>query len=73
MIPILYSATETNFQNFGIGTLSVAKHPALHSLAEVTIIGMGVVVLMAWIVPPLLFDWLVSHDKSLRDYILIGV
>ena len=22
MIPILYSATETNFQNFGIGTLS---------------------------------------------------
>lgn len=57
----------------GIGTLIVAKHPALHSLAEVTIIGMGVVVLMAWIVPPLLFDWLVSHDKSLRDYILIGV
>ena len=44
----------------GIGTLIVAKHPALHSLAEVTIIGMGVVVLMAWIVPPLLFDWLVS-------------
>jgi len=56
----------------GIGTLIVAKHPALHSLAEVTIIGMGVVVLMAWIVPPLLFDWLVSHDKSLRDYILKG-
>lgn len=57
----------------GIGTLIVAKHPALHSLAEVTIIGMGVVVLMAWIVPPLLFDWLVSHDKSLRDYIIKGI
>ena len=57
----------------GIGTLIVAKHPALHSLAEVTIIGMGVVVLMAWIVPPLLFDWLVSHDKSLHDYIIKGV
>ena len=57
----------------GIGTLILAKHPALHSLAEVTIIGMGVVVLMAWIVPPLLFDWLVSHDKSLRDYILKDV
>ena len=56
----------------GIGTLIVAKHPALHSLAEVTIIGMGVVVLMAWIVPPLLFDWLVSYDKSLRDYIIKG-
>ncbi len=57
----------------GIGVLILAKHPALHSLAEVTIVGMGVVVLMAWIVPPLLFDWLVSHDKSLRDYILKGV
>ena len=53
----------------GIGTLIFAKHPALHSLAQVTIIGMGVVVLMAWIVPPPLFDWLVSHDKSLRDYL----
>lgn len=57
----------------GIGSLIVARHPALHSLAEVTIIGMGVVVLMAWIVPPLLFDWLVSHDKSLRDYIIKGI
>ena len=57
----------------GIGTLILAKHPALHSLAEVTIIGMGVVVLMAWIVPPFLFDWLVSHDKTLREYILKGV
>jgi predicted exporter len=54
----------------GIGTLILAKHPAMHSLAEVTIVGMGVVVLMAWLVPPLLFDWLVSHDKSLREYIL---
>ena len=57
----------------GIGSLILARHPALHSLAQVTIIGMGVVVLMAWIVPPLLFEWLVSHDKSLRNYILKGV
>ncbi|MBR5714986.1 MAG: MMPL family transporter [Bacteroidales bacterium] len=56
----------------GIGTLIFAKHPALHSLAQVTIIGMGVVVLMAWIMPPLLFDWLVDHDKSLQEYILKG-
>ena len=56
----------------GIGSLILARHPALHSLAEVTIIGMGVVVLMAWIVPPLLFDWMVSHDNSLRVYILKG-
>ena len=37
----------------GIGTLIVARHPALHSLAEVTIAGMFSVVLMAYIFPPL--------------------
>ena len=39
----------------GIGTLIVARHPAMHSLAEVTIIGMFSVVLMAYLIPPLLF------------------
>ena len=43
----------------GIGTLILAKHPALRSLAEVTIIGMGTVVLMANYLPPLVFRWLV--------------
>lgn len=42
----------------GIGTLIFAKHPALHSLAEVTIVGMFSVVLMAYLIPPLLFRWL---------------
>lgn len=41
----------------GIGSLITASHPALHSLAEVTIIGMAVVVLMAWILPPLLYHF----------------
>lgn len=39
----------------GIGTLIVAKHPALHSLAEITIVGMSSVVFMSWLLPPLLF------------------
>ncbi len=39
----------------GIGTLIVAKHSALHSLAEITIVGMSSVVFMSWLVPPLLF------------------
>lgn len=39
----------------GIGTLIVAKHPALHSLAEITIVGMSSVVFMSLLVPPLLF------------------
>lgn len=39
----------------GIGTLIFAHHPALYSLAQVTIIGMASVVFMAWLMPPLLF------------------
>ncbi|MBR4130487.1 MAG: MMPL family transporter [Bacteroidaceae bacterium] len=45
----------------GIGTLIIAKHPALHSLAEVTIVGMFSVVLMAYLIPPLLFKWMMKH------------
>lgn len=54
---------------FGIGSLILAKHPAMHSLAEVTIIGMAVVVLMAWIIPPMLFNWLIKVDAPLRRYL----
>lgn len=43
----------------GIGSLIFAKHPALHSLAEVTIIGMGCVVLMARIIPPMIYNLIV--------------
>lgn len=39
----------------GMGTLIVARHPAMHSLAQVTIVGMFSVVLMAYLIPPLLF------------------
>jgi uncharacterized protein len=50
----------------GIGTLIVARHPALHSLAEVTIAGMFSVVLMAYIFPSLLFRMLVMHHGAYR-------
>jgi 1-acyl-sn-glycerol-3-phosphate acyltransferase len=50
----------------GMGSLIVAKHPALHSLAEVTIVGMFTVVLMAWIVPPLIFNWMVMTEGRMR-------
>ncbi len=53
----------------GIGSLILAKHPAMHSLAEVTIIGMAVVVLMAWFIPPMVFQWLIRIDKPLREYL----
>lgn len=53
----------------GIGSLIVAKHPAMHTLAEVTIIGMSVVLLMSWLLPPMLFHWLIKYDKPLREYL----
>lgn len=40
-----------------IGVLVFTKHPAMHSLGMVTLIGMVVVVIMAFIVPPLLFNF----------------
>ena len=49
----------------GIGTLILAKHPALRSLAQVTIVGMGTVVLMAYYLPPLVFRWLVNRPLPL--------
>ncbi len=50
----------------GIGTLIVARHPALHSLAEVTIAGMFSVVLMAYVFPPLIFKFLVQTKAGYR-------
>ena len=50
----------------GIGTLIIARHPALHSLAEVTIAGMFSVVLMAYVFPPFIFKFLVSKNGKYR-------
>lgn len=50
----------------GIGTLIIAQHPALHSLAEVTIAGMFSVVLMAYVFPPFIFKFLVMKKGKYR-------
>lgn len=50
----------------GIGTLIVARHPAMKSLAEVTIIGMFSVVLMAFLIPPFLFGWMTTKNGERR-------
>ena len=52
----------------GIGTLIVAKHPAMRSLAEVTITGMLCVVLMSFVIPPLLFRFLTTSKGRTRRY-----
>lgn len=51
----------------GIGSLIIARHPALRSLAEVTIVGMFSVVLMAYLIPPLAFSWLTRRKGQPRD------
>lgn len=50
----------------GIGMLIFAKHPAMKSLAEVTIVGMFSVVLMAYLLPPIIFKWLTTRKGELR-------
>ena len=50
----------------GIGMLIFAKHPAMRSLAEVTIVGMFSVVMMAYVFPPLIFRWLTTAKGQPR-------
>lgn len=71
--PILTSYKSSILQSalimfIGIGTLIVAKHPAMFSLAEVTIIGMFSVVLMAYMIPPFLFRWLTTKQGVTRQH-----
>ncbi len=51
----------------GIGALIVARHPAMRSLAEVTLVGMVVVLLMAYYLPPVIFRWLTTRDGEPRQ------
>lgn len=50
----------------GIGALVLARHPAMHSLGLVTVIGMLTVVGMAYYLPPLVFRWLTTKDGAPR-------
>lgn len=50
----------------GIGSLIFAKHPALFSLAQVTIIGMLSVVIMSFVIPPIMFEWLTKQGGKYR-------
>ena len=51
----------------GIGTLILAKHPALQSLASVTIIGMFTVVFMAFYLSPIVFHWMTTKKEQIRE------
>jgi len=63
----------------GIGVMVFAKHPALQSIALITLIGMLCVVFISFIAQPLLFNWLVLNRRNkgllpfTAKYILITV
>lgn len=52
----------------GIGSLIVARHPAMRSLGEVTIVGMLSVVVTAYIIPPFCFRLLTVKKGAYRAY-----
>lgn len=48
----------------GVGVLLFAKHPALHSLAFVAVIGIVSAVVISFTVQPVLYRWIVSEKKE---------
>jgi 1-acyl-sn-glycerol-3-phosphate acyltransferase len=50
----------------GIGSLILARHPAMKSLAQVTIIGMVSVVLISYTIVPFLYRWLTYKKGKKR-------
>lgn len=51
----------------GMGTLILSRHPAMRSLAEVSVVGMITVVGMAYYLPPMVFRWLTMANGQKRD------
>jgi 1-acyl-sn-glycerol-3-phosphate acyltransferase len=52
----------------GIGVLIFAEHPALKSIAAITITGMISVVIVSFTIQPLLFNWLIGNRKERGIY-----
>lgn len=50
----------------GMGSLIVARHPALRGLGEITIVGMASVVVLTYIIPPIVFGLFVRFFKTKR-------
>ncbi len=60
----------------GIGVMIVAKHPALRSIASVSVIGISSVVILAFTIQPLLFSYLVysrRHEKRLFPLTILRI
>jgi predicted exporter/1-acyl-sn-glycerol-3-phosphate acyltransferase/2-polyprenyl-3-methyl-5-hydroxy-6-metoxy-1,4-benzoquinol methylase len=50
----------------GVGALLFAKHPSLHSIAMISVVGVFSVVLISYTVVPLLFGWLIRKKGKPR-------
>jgi len=49
----------------GVGVLIFAKHPALNSIALISIIGLFSVVIISYTIEPILFKFLILYYKRL--------
>jgi 1-acyl-sn-glycerol-3-phosphate acyltransferase len=52
----------------GIGVLIFAHHPALRSIASISLIGIFSVVLVTFLIQPLIFNWLIEKKGKKRSY-----
>jgi len=50
----------------GVGVLILAKHPSLHSIALISVVGLLSVVLISYSIEPVLFNWLVKKKRKIR-------
>jgi 1-acyl-sn-glycerol-3-phosphate acyltransferase len=57
----------------GIGVLIFAKHPALRSIALMSIIGILTVIFVTFTIEPLLFRWLTTYSKGKRKRPVTGL
>jgi hypothetical protein len=59
----------------GLGVLIFAKHPALHSIAAISIIGIICVFVMSQTVEPYLFRWMITRrtERGLPPMTLLGM
>ena len=48
----------------GMGVLIFAQHPALKSIALISVLGLSVVVLVSYTIQPILFRWLVTSQTK---------
>lgn len=59
----------------GMGAMVLAKHPALHSISYMSILGMVAVVLVAYTLEPVIFNFFIANPaaKGRHPYTIMGI